>query len=132
VPYGAGSLLGLATQGQVDLLTIEFRDEHHAYHGAVFVLPKGTAHRALRQLTPLPLGPPDENKSLTPCDATSIKPRTLTVSAINSADIELPKEHKVALYEQLFSRLTNDPDFDSVDHDGDDSNPASCTCSSKI
>ena len=40
IPFGGGAVVATVTNKQVDLLTIEFRDEHNALHGAVFLLPK--------------------------------------------------------------------------------------------
>jgi hypothetical protein len=126
VPYGAGSLLGLVTQGQVDLLTIEFRDEHDAYHGAVFVLPKGTARGALEQFSVPALPSLAQMQPPTFCDAASTQPKTMTVSTIASSDIDLPREYKVALYEQLYRHLAKSSGFKGVYRDGDSSPAASC------
>jgi hypothetical protein len=46
IPYGGGSVIAAVTHKQVDLLTVEFRDAHDAYHGAVFLLPKSEALNA--------------------------------------------------------------------------------------
>jgi hypothetical protein len=46
LPFGGGQVVALASQAQIDLLTIEYRDAHNAYLGAVFALPHSQATRA--------------------------------------------------------------------------------------
>ncbi len=52
IPYGGGRVLSLFSHG-VDVLTLEFKDANSAYHGAVFVLPKGQAAAFKKQLVEL-------------------------------------------------------------------------------
>lgn len=123
VPYGAGSVLGLATQGQVDLLTLEFLDEHHAYHGVVFSLPTGTAHTVLEHLTAVPLHPA-EKQPVESCKSTT--PMTLRLSPIAISGVDLPSEYRAVLYEQLVQRLRKQGTFSAIYRDGDRSPNASC------
>jgi hypothetical protein len=126
VPYGAGSLLGLVTQGQVDLLTIEFRDNQRAYHGVVFVLGKGEADRAKQALSPINEVKPQEPPHPA-CLPNLVKPLTLEVSAFSDSDAAIPREYRAAFYEQLIERLRIDPGFAAVYRDGDDSPAAACS-----
>jgi hypothetical protein len=50
----------------------------------------------------------------------------MKVFPIAGSGVELPTEYKVALYAQLFRRLSKDMDFDGIYRDGDTSNAASC------
>jgi hypothetical protein len=129
VPYGAGSLLGLVTQGQVDLLTIEFRDERGGYHGAVFVLPKGAAHGALEELSPrLNVRDGEDAGAAVPVDCEDRPGRTRAVRLlpIASAGAELPGEYRAALYEQLVRGLGKSAAFEGIYRDGDRSRAAAC------
>jgi hypothetical protein len=116
-PYGTGMALGLVTQAQVDLLTIEFRDRNNAYHGVVFILPKGEADGALKQLSPKTPSNVEEQSPIV-CSSETFNPMTVKISTIASPEIELPDEYKVALYEQLFGRLRKDAVFKGVYRDG--------------
>jgi hypothetical protein len=49
IPYGGGRVLSLFSH-QVDVLTVEFKDEAGGYHGTVFVLPQGQAAPFKKQL----------------------------------------------------------------------------------
>lgn len=49
IPYGGGRVLSLFSH-QVDVLTVEFKDDDGGYHGAVFVLPQGQAAPFKKQL----------------------------------------------------------------------------------
>ncbi len=42
IPYGGGRVLSLFSH-QVDVLTVEFKDDNDGFHGTVFVLPQGQA-----------------------------------------------------------------------------------------
>jgi hypothetical protein len=68
IPYGGGRVLSLFSH-QVDVLTVEFKDDGGGYHGTVFVLPQGQAAPFKKQLVTMgakasvPLAePPATNK----------------------------------------------------------------------
>lgn len=127
VPHSAGSLLGLVTQGQVDLLTIEYEDEIDAYHGAVFILPKGAAQNVISHLPPVP---PKGTRPALPnvtCNSPFLHNHSVKISPIASSDSHIPKEYLVALYEQLYSQLRTYKGFDQVYRDGDTTRAASCS-----
>jgi hypothetical protein len=100
--FGIGAITGAATNKSVDLLTVEFRDIHGGYHGAVFEVPKTQAAIAQQQLLSFtqsaPVNPPAT------CDG-QILPNTVLVSPIISAGIDLPAEYRVLLYEQMVEEL---------------------------
>ena len=52
IPYGGGRVLSLFSH-QVDVLTVEFKDDDGGFHGAVFVLPQGQAAPFKKQLVAL-------------------------------------------------------------------------------
>jgi hypothetical protein len=52
IPYGGGRVLSLFSH-QVDVLTVEFKDDDGGYHGTVFVLPQGQAAPFKKQLITL-------------------------------------------------------------------------------
>lgn len=117
-PYGSGGVLGLVTQRQIDLLTIEFRDKHDAYHGTVFVLPKGEADLALKQLAPT-TSLLIEEQPRPICSSSTVTPKTIRVAPIGSSELYLPREYRVILYEQLLNRLRQDTGFENAYRDGD-------------
>lgn len=48
--FGIGAAVGAVSNKTVDVLTVEYRDTHLGYHGAVFEVPKGQAEAARKQL----------------------------------------------------------------------------------
>lgn len=101
IPYGGGAALGALTNKKVDLLTVEYRDIHDAYHGVVFVLPvqKAAAVRdaILAGLTPLVEQP------ATSCSEPL--PGSVLVLPIQVSGIDLPAEYRILLYEQTIKEL---------------------------
>lgn len=125
IPYGGGSAVAMVTHAQVDLLTIEYRDVNHAYHGVVFLLPKNEA-TPLRDIFPMPESQKAVDEPSSPCAPDAAQPATLKVSTINVTGAPLPAAYKVLLYEQLMRRLQQQADFKDVVRDGDQAPAAAC------
>ncbi|WP_263418091.1 hypothetical protein [Terriglobus albidus] len=129
IPYGGGSVIAAVTHKQVDLLTVEFRDAHDAYHGAVFLLPKLEALNAAK-LFGSPLAQAKIEEQQHPCVDGTAGMATLKISTIDAADVPVPTEYKVLLYEQLIRRLQADAGFGQVFRDGDRASGAACPMAS--
>jgi hypothetical protein len=48
-PYGGGRFLSLF-RNKIDTLTVEYRDADGAFHGAIFMMPVGTAEEIKKEL----------------------------------------------------------------------------------
>ena len=125
IPYGGGSALALVTQTQVDLLTVEYRDMHDAYHGVVFLLPKTEAAAAKAMFgSDSTIEAVEQPKST--CAGGQVQPSTLKILTISSEGVPVPAEYKVLLYEQLVRRLTEEAGYEHIFRDGDSSKGAAC------
>jgi hypothetical protein len=126
IPYGGGAALGAMTNQKVDLLTIEFRDMHQAYHGVVFVLPEQKATQLADQirahLTSVPAAPPVQ-----PCTNAEAHPKSVLVEPITATGIELPAEYRVLAYEQLIKQLKTKRPSDTFFRTGDLAAGPGCT-----
>ena len=126
IPFGGGLALAAATNKQVSLLTIEFRDEHDALHGAVFVLPKEEALQAQQQLN-LPDVPTKVQPQQPACNAGGVvHANAIRVASIETPGEPVPAEYRVLLYEQLLLRLREQGTFAAIYRDGDDTPGAAC------
>jgi hypothetical protein len=124
LPFGGGAALAAVTQAQVDLLTIKFRDDHDAYHGAVFILPRGEAVRFQQMF-----GPVTSHTSKAyqpPACAPNKSSSSLQVAPIVVAGVPVPEEYQVLLYEQLVRRLKESSSDAAILRDGDRSPAAEC------
>jgi len=101
--HGSNMVLGLAMQKKIDLLSFEYHDETGGLHGAVFVLPKGTASalekRLSAQVVPHPQPP------AVACTTDQAKPDSIQIDPIEASGIEVPAEYRLLLYERLFANL---------------------------
>jgi len=101
--HGGSMVLSLAMQKKVDLLSFEYRGSTGGLHGAVFVLPKGTAsvleERLGAQVAPHPLPP------AVACSADQVKPDSIQLDLIEAVGIEVPAEYRLLLYERLLTNL---------------------------
>lgn len=127
LPYGGGQIAALGLRAQVDLLTIEYRDEQGAYHGAVFLLPKSEAGLARGKLGfPVAKHFVAQLPSNSHCSARFINPHTIKVSTLGRESVLLPTEYKVLIYEQLIARLQSTAGFDGIYRDGDNLPGSAC------
>ena len=125
IPFGGGSALALVTQTKVDLLTVEYRDMHNAYHGAVFLLPKTGADSAQAAFGSISTAEEVEQPTPT-CGGGQVHSSTLKIMTITSEGVLVPAEYKVLLYEQLVRRLTDEAGYEHIIRDGDTSSAAAC------
>jgi hypothetical protein len=125
IPYGGGSVVAIMTQTQVDLLTVEFRDAHDAYHGAVFILPKSEALNAVRVLgSPMAQQAVEEPRSA--CTQPPLDPASMKLATISTVGAPVPVGYKVLLYERMMRRIQEDARFGHLYRDGDRSPEAAC------
>lgn len=125
MPYGVGPVFSLASQKQVDLLSIEFRDTHGGYHGAVFALPvkSGAAFlNAITARTPPPHPAPDPLA----CNAGAPMPNSVMLASVKVEGVDLPAEYRVLLYEHIYHVLSTTDLTDSYLRPGDTSAAAGC------
>jgi hypothetical protein len=122
IPYGGGAALGAATSRKVDLLTVEYRDVHDAYHGVVFVLP-GHKAAAVRDQILAGLTPPVEQPASSCAEPV---PGSVLVSPIQVRGIELPAEYRILLYEQMIKELKIKRPEDKILRAGDRSLGPGC------
>lgn len=101
--HGGFVIMGPAMGKKVDLLSFEYHDPTGGLHGAVFVLPKGTAstleERLSAQVAPHPLPP------AVACSADQVKPDSIQLDPIEASGIEVPAEYRLLLYERLLTNL---------------------------
>jgi hypothetical protein len=125
MPYGVGPVFSLASQKQVDLLSIEFRDIHGGYHGTVFALPlkSGAAlQNAITARTPPPHPIPEPIN----CGAGAPVPNTVMLASVKVEGVDLPAEYRVLLYEHIYHVLSTTDVTDSYLRPGDTSATAGC------
>jgi len=125
IPYGVGPVFSLASQKQVDLLSIEYRDIHGGYHGTVFALPmkSGAAFQtAIAARTPPPHPIPDPLV----CNAATPVPNTVMLASVKVEGVDLPAEYRVLLYEHIHHVLSTTDLTDSYLRPGDTSAAARC------
>jgi hypothetical protein len=126
IPFGGGVALATVTNKQISLLTIQFRDDHDALHGVVFLLPKNEALLAQQQIGSLDAHSHAEPAMPSCLESSAAPAKSMTVRPIATLGEEVPEEYKVLLYEQLLHRLQEQDTFLSIYRDGDDSAAAAC------
>ncbi|WP_222829227.1 hypothetical protein [Terriglobus saanensis] len=125
IPFGGGAVLAAVAQGQVDLLTVEFRDVHDAYHGAVFLLPKSEALAAAKVFG-LPLAQGSAEEEGQACGDVPTAPASMKLASIAVEGQPIPAEYRVLLYEQMIRGIHADARFGQIFRDGDRSPAAHC------
>ena len=125
IPFGGGELLGVVSQRTVDLLTVEYRDEHGGYHGAVFVLPVKQAGDMKQKITPqVTSARTTEPQS---CSKDTVDPKTIRLESVDSNGIDIPAEYKVLVYERLMAELHDALPSDTIYRAGDLPAGSGCT-----
>lgn len=136
-PYGSGRFLSLFRK-KIDTLSIQYRDRDGALHGAIFTMSVGTADGIKRGLVAqgatiaatgepnqvTPSSSPSRNKEDKVAVSQERKPAKLKASAvqvemIESDEIRLPAEFRIALYENLVKQLEKAGKFQRIYRDGD-------------
>lgn len=125
IPFGGGLGVAAVANKSVDLLTIEFRDERAAYHGAVFILPATQASPIKQQLDATIKVPPVADPA--PCTDRTTHPNTLLIEPIGSNGVVLPAEYRILFYERLTEELEKLREDDWLYRFGDIDAGAGCT-----
>jgi hypothetical protein len=130
-PYDSGAALTLLMIQKVDVLTITYRDSDNGLHAAIFALPKNHAEqfradlisngshfnngahttRVARNAPPPAATAPDKPKS-PPASAILVEP-------VNSGDVSIPAEFRLAIYEDLVQKLESSGIYARVFRSGD-------------
>lgn len=136
-PYGGGRFLSLFRK-KIDTLTIQYRDSDGSLHGVIFAIPVGAAEGIKKDLVaqgaktaapgPLdegatdPSSSPRNDENVAPASGpTPAKAKTTAVQVkmIQSGEINVPAEFRIALYENLVKQLEKKGKFQHVYRDGD-------------
>jgi hypothetical protein len=130
-PYDSGAALTLLMIQKVDVLTVTYRDSDNGLHAAIFALPKNHAEkfrtdlinngsdsingakvsRVLRETTSPNVIAPTTPKS-PPASAILVEP-------VNSGDVAIPAEFRLAIYEDLVQKLESSEIYARVFRSGD-------------
>jgi hypothetical protein len=135
-PYGGGRFLSLFRK-KIDTLTIQYRDSDGSLHGVIFAMPVGAAQSIKKDLVgqgantaaagppgqgaPNPSPSPRNDENVAPASGpTPAKAKTtrVQVNMIQSGEINVPDEFRVALYENLVKQLEKKEKFQHVYRDG--------------
>jgi hypothetical protein len=136
-PYGGGRFLSLFRK-KIDTLSVQYHDGDGAVHGAIFTLPVGAADGIKKELVAqgaatASTGEPNQgasSRSSSPNKEDKVavsqehKPGKMKASAvqvkmIESDEIRLPAEFRIALYENLVKQLEKAGKFQRIYRDGD-------------
>jgi hypothetical protein len=127
-PYDSGAGLSLLLRTKVDILTVEYRDANGGRHAAILALPKGRAEAFRTQLvtagahTKAPVEPAlRERKDVAPPAAARPRssPTAIQIDEVDSGDVPIPAEFRLAIYERLIQRVTESGKFQKVLRSGD-------------
>jgi hypothetical protein len=136
-PYGGGRFLSLFRK-KIDTLSIQYRDDDGALHGAIFTMPVGAAEGIKKELVAqgaatASTGEPNQGTSSasSPLNkkemvavsqehtTAKIRASAVQVEMIQSDEIKLPAEFRIALYENLVRQLQKAGKFQHIYRDGD-------------
>lgn len=117
IPYGGGRVVSLFAHVKYDTLTVEYRDENGAYHGALFNLPKGQGDPMQAALGAFTARPPaaaaaSVQKNDKPGWAIQVEP-------LNPGETAVSREFLVATYERLIEQLERSHRYTAVLRSGD-------------
>jgi len=126
-PYDSGVGLSLLLRTKVDILTVEYRDVDGGRHAAILALPKGRAEPFRTQLvaagahTKAPVEHAStERKAAAPVAARpKSSPTAIQIDEVDSGDVPIPAEFRLAIYERLIQRVTESGIFQKVLRSGD-------------
>jgi hypothetical protein len=130
-PYDSGAALTLVMIQKVDVLTITYRDTDNGLHAAIFAVPKNHAEqfradlisngshfnngakstRVPRDTPPVPAAAPGK-PTAPPASAILIEP-------VNSGDVNIPAEFRLAIYEDLVQKIQSSGIYARVFRSGD-------------
>jgi hypothetical protein len=127
-PYDSGAAITLLMIQKVDVLTVTYRDSDQGLHAAIFAVPKNHAEKFRADLissgahvssAPRAAHVPRESPS-----AESVRPKSPPASAIlvepvDSGDINIPAEFRLAIYEDIVEKLQSSGIYARVFRSGD-------------
>jgi hypothetical protein len=116
-PYDSGAALTLLMIQKVDVLTVTYRDSENGLHAAIFAVPKNHAEQFSTDL--IRIGPHinsgakssrvprDTPRTASSAQATPKSPpaSAILVEPVNSGDVAIPAEFRLAIYENLVQKL---------------------------
>jgi hypothetical protein len=125
-PYDSGVGLSLLLRTKVDILTVEYRDANGGRHAAILALPKGQAEAFRTQLvlagahTKAPAALQERKPAAAPAAAPPRSSHTaIQIDEVDSGDVPIPAEFRLAIYERLIQRVTESGKFQKVLRSGD-------------
>ena len=124
-PYDSGAALTLLMIQKVDVLTVTYRDSDNGLHAAIFAVPKNHAEKfradlisngahlknAMKVLRESPSAGPARPKSA-PASAILVEP-------VDSGDVNIPAEFRLAIYEDIVKKLQSSGIYARVFRSGD-------------
>ncbi len=136
IPQGGGLAASTVMHHRVDMLTVEYRDQRGAVHGAVFFLPAHQADQALQRISqlPAPCSSPEavpEQPVRTALDVVpdcqdSVEARSVLVAAPNWDETNVPAAYRALVYEHVVDRLRRTEGAGRVYRDGENNVPKVC------
>lgn len=130
-PYDSGAALTLLMIQKVDVLTITYRDSDNGLHAAIFAVPKNRAEQFRADLigngahfnngaksTRVPRG---TRRGASPAPAKPKAPpaSAILVEPVNSGDVNIPAEFRMAIYENLVEKIQSSGIYARVFRSGD-------------
>ncbi len=127
-PYDSGTALTLLMIQKVDVLTVTYRDSDNGLHAAIFALPKNHAEKFRAEL--IDSGAhvknaarvshvPRESPSAGPARPTSPPASAILVEPVDSGDVNIPAEFRLAIYEDIVKKLQASGIYARVFRSGD-------------
>jgi hypothetical protein len=123
IPDGGGLAAASVMHHRVDMLTVEFSDKG-GYHGVVFFLPANEAEHALQSFAEIPVVHREAVNAA--CQATSVEPGSVLVSAPAWDQIQVPAAYRALVYERLINRLQHVKGIGHVYRDGENDGQLGC------
>jgi hypothetical protein len=130
-PYDSGAALTLLMIQKVDVLTIAYRDSENGLHAAIFAVPKNRAEQFRTDLismgshvnnggkTALVRRGAPESKPAPPAEPEAPPTSAILVEPVNSGDISIPAEFRLAIYEYLVEKIQSSGVYARVYRSGD-------------
>ena len=124
IPNGGGVAAAMFMHHRVDMLTVEFADNHGGYHGAVFFLPAKEASRALESFSKRPIVPREAQSNV--CQDSFVRPHSMLLSAPTWDQAQVPAAYRALVYERLLDRLRQVQGVEHVYRDGENNAEQGC------
>jgi hypothetical protein len=127
-PYDSGAALTLLMIQKVDVLTVAYRDSDNGLHAAIFALPKNHAAKFRADLissgahvssTAKLVYLPRESPSVESARPKSAPASAILVEPVDSGDVNIPAEFRLAIYEDLVKKLEASGIYARVFRSGD-------------